>query len=173
MANQKKKKLDTDSLSSSMKESLKHSQDEIGRDLMQEREKALRAFKEQFMGEKVEKRSDSEEEKPTRERGRVRKLSKPEGTKGEATVDFSGIEAGDKLDLFARTDLTSTEKLLLMLLEKLDPHGKGVRMSVRSLAAALGINKNTALDTMISLELKEMVLKESTPRGTVLKLSIR
>ena len=57
MANRKNKKLDIDSLSSSMKDSLKHKDDEVSRGLMEEREKALKAFQEHFMGQNRRDRS--------------------------------------------------------------------------------------------------------------------
>lgn len=171
MANQKNKKLDIDSLSSSMKDSLKHKDDEVSRGLMEEREKALKAFQEHFLGK-------TKETDPPVETRKGRKTGK-RLTKGKSKVAADkGLQLFDRirerydLDLFSRIDLTSTEKLLILFLQKIDPERNGVQISVRNLAAALGVNKNTALDTIISLELKEIISRSSTPRGTALRLSL-
>jgi hypothetical protein len=154
-----------------MKDSLKHKDDEVSRGLMEEREKALKAFQEHFMGK-------TKETDPPVETRKGRKTGK-RLTKGKSKVAADkGLQLFDRirerydLDLFSRIDLTSTEKLLILFLQRIDPERNGVQISVRNLAAALGVNKNTALDTIISLELKEIISRSSTPRGTALRLSL-
>ncbi len=176
MADRKTKKLDIESLSSSMKDTLKHKEDDVARDLMEEREQALKAFQDHFMGKPKEDRTlppASESSRSNRGKRKARRLSKERvSRKADTSIRFDSIKDNADLDLFSRVDLTSTEKLLIMLLQKIDPDRSGIRISVRNLAETLGVNKNTALDTMISLELKEIIEKNSTPGGTILKLLI-
>jgi len=59
-----------------MKDSLKHKGDEVSRDLLEEREKALKAFQEHFMG-KTEEADPPVETKKGRKTGRRLSREKP------------------------------------------------------------------------------------------------
>lgn len=162
MSTGSKKKTDIASLTSSIKKTMKHTEDDVARDVVTERDKALQAFQEQFLGVKKES-----EPKPRQKEPQRKKLSKPKKTKASNTK----IDLESKiLILIGRQDLTSTEKLMIIFINNVDCSGDGLKISVRDLAKAMGINKNTALDTMISLEMKNILEKKSTPRGTYLKV---
>ena len=160
-----KKKTNMASLTSSIKKTMRHTEDDVARDVVSERGKALQAFQEQFLGVKEE---NTEVQRKAREPQR-KKLSKPK----KSMSDFDAkIDLDDEsLIFFSRQDLTSTEKLMVIFIRAVDKGGQGLKISVRDLAKAMGINKNTALDTMISLEIKNIIEKKSTPRGTYLKVS--
>lgn len=167
MSTGSKKKMDIASLTSSIKKTMKHTEDDVARDVVTERDKALQAFQEQFLGVKKEPEPKPKPKAKPKEPQR-KKLSRPEKKEkvSNAKVDLNG----KLFTLMARQDLTSTEKLMIIFIKNVDCNGDGLKISVRDLAKAMGINKNTALDTMISLEMKAILEKKSTPRGTYLKV---
>jgi len=143
----KSRKFDMDSLTSMIKNTVRSNNDD--------REKALEEFENEFYGKL---------------KNRKKKLLKPE----KRTREKSVINEKSAFSSFiGRKDLTSTEKLMLIYLSHTSSKKDGVSIRIRSLASALGINKNTALDTLMSLELKGLIEKESTPRGTLIKLLVR
>ncbi|OAA31346.1 hypothetical protein AT15_07565 [Kosmotoga arenicorallina S304] len=141
----KNRKLDMDSLTSMIKKTVRNDDD---------RKKALEEFEEEFYGKK--------------------KNSKQKLLKPEKRLRKSNLSAeNDTFSVFlSRKDLTSTEKLMLIFISHASTDKEGMSISVRALASSLGINKNTALDTLISLELKGIIEKKSTPRGTMVKLLV-
>ncbi|AKI97145.1 hypothetical protein [Kosmotoga pacifica] len=139
------RKLDMDSLTTLIKQTVRNNEND--------REEALKEFEEDFFGRKEKSR---------------RKLVKP--TRKTRKVNLSKDKSSFE-QLLERKDLTSTEKLMLIYLKRATKEEE-ITISVRTLAGALGINKNTALDTLMSLEMKRLIRKKSTPRGTLVRLLI-